>query len=695
MTSQESQNKEVKAPAKNKISFTGLLKDDLRHRRWMLILSAIVQFLLGPVVTLFVYTEKKNSYMVSDPASAYQTAYNFAEGMVESLTGRYMPVIQIAIAFTGALIVGIGGFRHLFNRRMTDMVNSVPVKREKQFAVIFLNGFLIWLIPAAVSMLFTALIATSQYGAYGFGEEIALGCLRTVLGAGFAFLLVYALVILAVTLSGTVFNAVLNIAFIGFDLIIGYWLIYILCQDHFDNFMDFPLSEYASLWLSSLISAGIWGTEIASPYYHLFKAMGSAGFYVFSLIATVLIGIFNIILALIIYKSRKSEESESGVFNRPYRFLSRTINSIYAGLICSVVIFDLVGIYDNAAMKGWQFFFTITFSFLFYGLIEMIHARSFKGFFKHKVQMALTVCSSALILAIFIFDLTNFDNRIIPQSSIESAKVQLNIGVRGDDGRMYERVQGKEGFIRRIDDDNFRSSHYSYWDITPEQAYRVITAPKVYYDMDGLYIYDPVTKTKEGPVPPIVNERRGFRSIGFIADRKAGFDFKRNYTIYDQEFIDEVLRSEGYKECFFPLQCGELGYPVSISVRGTKDYYDIQVPDELIRPLMDAYIADFNRNYGLDYLVGSYDEDCWLSFSYNVVIPENELMYYPGEPGQGKKGYYNVTLEVFLSDEDTESYKILEEYYGIKPCEGDEDEIFTDPYNGNSYDSSLYNPSDF
>ncbi len=688
MTSPESQNKEVKAPMNKGISFLSLLKEDIRHRRWMLVLSSIVQLLFGPIVILFLFTERKSSYMQLNSVTDNYAAYNFAKSMVESLTGEYMPIIQLIIAFVGAVIVGIGGFRHLFNRRMTDMVNSVPVKREKQFAVIFLNGFLIWLVPAAVSMIVSGLIITSQYGAFGFGGAIACGCFRTLLGAGFAFLLAYALVILAVSLSGTVFNAVLNIAFIGFDLIVGYWLVYIMCQDYFEHFMDFPMSEYSSLLLSSPMSAAIWGAEIASPQFHLAAQMESVGLYAFSLITTIVIGICNIILALVIYKNRKSEEAESGVLNRPYRFLSRTINSIFAGLICSIIIFDLVGIYDSATMVGWQFFFTILFSFLFYGLIEMIHARSFKGFFKHRIQMAVTVCASALILAVFVFDLTNFDNRIIPQSSIESAKVQLNVGVRGDDGCCYENVPDMEGFIRRIDENSYRRAQTSYWEITPEQAYRVITAPKVYYETDGTFVYDPVAKTKEGPIAPTAEARSGFRYVGLIADKKTGFDFKRNYTIDDPEFVDEILRSEGYMEYCFPLQCGKLGYPESITINGLRDYYDLQVPEELIHPIMDAYYSDFKRNYSEEYLRGTCTEDYRLMLSYNVIIPEDERMYYGGS---GESGYYNTTMSIYLSDEDSEVYQILKAYYGIEPFEEDEDEIHPDIV----YDSSYYDYSSY
>jgi hypothetical protein len=47
MTSQKSQNK---------LTLLRLMREDLKHRRWMLVLSSFVQLLLGPVAVLFAFS---------------------------------------------------------------------------------------------------------------------------------------------------------------------------------------------------------------------------------------------------------------------------------------------------------------------------------------------------------------------------------------------------------------------------------------------------------------------------------------------------------------------------------------------------------------------------------------------------------------------------------------------------------------
>ena len=617
--------------------------------------------MMGPVVTLFVFNEEVRNGIIKGEDGAF--TYNAVLNFEERLTQRQIPSFQIVIAVVGAVLVGVGGFRHLFNRRMTDMVNSVPVKRQKQFAVISLNGFLIWLIPAVISMLLTAIISAAQLAPYGFGPRAAMSCFRSLLGAGVTFLLIYALVALSVSLAGTMFNAVLNMAFIGFDLIVGCGLIFVMCQDYFQTFSDFPLDSIHYLWLSSPISAVIWGAEVATLDGIVAGRFVSAPLLSFSVIMTVLIGAINLILALIIYVKRKSEEAEAGVANRPYSFITRTLNSIYAGLILSILIFDIMGIYHDGTLIGWQFFFTIIFTVLFFGLIEMIQSRSIKGFFDHKYQMAATVLASVVILAVFVFDLTNFDNRIIPQDSIQSARVNMNMNIVGDDGCGYEKVPGEEGFIRHVEGDPYmvRRANNSYWDISPETAYKVITALKEIYENSKTYIYDPVTGQKE----EYTSDSPQTRFVSIEIKRPSGSRFVRNYRIVSPELVDEIINSEGFMEYLFPLHTGELGYPLGIRILGGgKEYFSAEVPKEYIQPLMDAYYRDFKNHFNPDLIYGVHDYDYHFELNYNVYFSKGDIRYWQYD---GTSEYYSASYTIYIPDEFSEVYSVLKELYEIEP----------------------------
>ena len=125
MTSPESQNKDKitenamainefineKTEKKNGISMLSLMKEDLKHRRWMLVISSIVQFLAGPVIVLFWLTAMKSSgdYISSFEYDAIVQSSGHTVKFFRSILIGYLPLMQIIIAVCAALITGLGG----------------------------------------------------------------------------------------------------------------------------------------------------------------------------------------------------------------------------------------------------------------------------------------------------------------------------------------------------------------------------------------------------------------------------------------------------------------------------------------------------------------------------------------------------------------------------------------------------------
>ena len=95
MTSQKSQNK---------ITMLSLMKEDLKHRKWMLFLSAFVQFLFGPVAALFVFSDMESRYYYYYGTDVGQNTYKAIQDAVERMTQSYLPVMMMVIAVVGAVI---------------------------------------------------------------------------------------------------------------------------------------------------------------------------------------------------------------------------------------------------------------------------------------------------------------------------------------------------------------------------------------------------------------------------------------------------------------------------------------------------------------------------------------------------------------------------------------------------------------
>ena len=619
MTSPESQNKKG-------ISMLSLMKEDLKHRKWMLIVSSVVQAFAGPIVILFMLSALRRSrqYGISDFVTDTDYMYKTVHSLVDNITGEYLPIMQIVVAVVGAIIVGIGGYRHLFNRRMTDMVNSLPVKRGKQFAVIYLNGLLIWFVPFILSLILSITMCVMETARWGFGSLITGRGVGIVFGSILCFLVIYNLIILGVVLAGTIFNALLNILFIGFDLIIGYGVLYLLCDNYFVNFYRLPLGGESILWLSPPIAA-CFCSYVISVGGELLQEFMSEGIYVFSLVMTIAVTVLNLLLSLIMYSKRKSEEAESGVSNKPYRFLVRTINAIYAGHLTSYLMSELLSI-RYGTYSGWRIFFAAFFTVLTYGLIDMFQGRSFKAFFAHWKQMIAVTVVMELILTVFIFDLTGFDNRMVSRGNLNGAEIIYYGSSRNSSGSGYYPVPGQEGYLFGP----WYNSSYNrraFIEVSPELAYDIISADKLYYDSKGNYVYDPVDKetVKRWDYSEQPWDDTPFsENVNIIADRKVGFDHCRSYRIADPDVIDEILNYDGYKEETFKIESGVLGYPESISIEVGSGYNNTEeIPAQFIPMIMEAYYADFEENYSAEYLELP-REDITLNLRYRIYYSEDD-----------------------------------------------------------------------
>ncbi|MCR5739190.1 MAG: hypothetical protein K6G43_05185 [Lachnospiraceae bacterium] len=635
------------------ISLISLLKEDLRHRRWMLVLSSVVQGFAGPVVVLFMLSAlsraRNYGFDISEDALYTKRAIG---NLVENIIDDYMPIMQIVIAVVGALIVGLGGFRHLFNRRMTDMVNSLPVKREKQFVVTYLNGLLIWLVPFICSVLISYSIVAARTYVWGYAGIVAESGLYLFLGTLLCFVVIYNLVVLGVVLAGTVFNSLLNIGFIGFDLIIGYGVLYYLCESYYDNFLRFAFEFESLLWLSPPIAACTCGYLLCAGRDMIGDLIGN-GTFVFTLVMTILTAVVNFVLSMFIYLKRKSEEAESGVSNKPYRFLMRTVNAIFAGHIATFVVTEMFSIY-RGSFNGWRLFFGAFFTVLIYGIIDMFHGRSFKAFFAHWKQMIAVVIVMEAILVVFMYDLTGYDNRMVAESNINGAVVNYGSRHRNSYFSDYVPVPGKEGYLFSGWYLGYNSSSDGDFTIGPELAYDIISANKMYSGTGYTYEYDPVNRqtvrTWNYSDQPW-DEEPFSEYLRIDVDRKVGPDFYRGYRIADRSIIERIISLDEFMEKNYQLETGAFGYPESMSVSIGNGYDNtVEIPDWYIPLIMEAYYADFAENYSIDYLSAP-SESITLNLRYRIYYSQDDYEH---------DNYSTNRFTIYPLETDTRTMQVLE-----------------------------------
>ena len=634
----------TKAQDKTGITFASLMLEDFRHRRWMLVLSSIVQFFFGPFIVLFLL-------------SRYEPRYNYDIGYLRLVTQiresvdtmcGYLAVLAIVVAAVGALIVGFGGFRHLFNKRMTDMMNSVPVKRGKMFSVIFLNGFLMWFVPFLVFGGITIIEFAVKLGKYGVMGQVFGYFFSTMLGAAFAFFCIYNLVVLCTAISGTVFNAIVNFACLGFEASAIWLIIYNLSESYFRNFWR-PAIDYMDVsWISAPISGCLFGFLISARTG--LREIVSSPLSLACLILTAVLCISNILIGYRLYVERKSEEAENGTSGKVYKFVLRFITSILAGLYTAYMTGLIIGYSGN---YGWSIFVAAFFSAIAFGVMDIIQKKSFRSFFAHRAQMILSVVVTELILAVFIFDVINFDNHIVPINNIASASVRMRIDnyYWWDTGTSYVAVEGKPGCIA-WSEGAYGSGYTDEVEISAELAEEIMRSEKVYYRNrfsdygTEAYLYDPVTGTDSGTLSG--DETYDYADVYFSVDRNTGLDFRRCYLIADKDLLESISKTEGYKEINYPLNCGAFGYPMAVKI--TDDYGNAicTLTDDEVKELMSVYFDEFNKNFDL-YGVNSLDQRYYAV----QIVCQYEMVY--DEYASGMHYFY-----INVGENDTATIRMIE-----------------------------------
>lgn len=124
--------------------FFKIMKEDLRHKIWMMALSVLTSTLMLPVVWLIWWSNRSGSgatdalFLLEEnrPKAILQTIDFFRGHFM--LAGGFQTV-------AGALVTGLSGFRYVFHKNMVDTYHSMPVKRSTLFASGYLNGILIWM----------------------------------------------------------------------------------------------------------------------------------------------------------------------------------------------------------------------------------------------------------------------------------------------------------------------------------------------------------------------------------------------------------------------------------------------------------------------------------------------------------------------------------------------------------------------
>ena len=594
MTSQNS-------TSKNTICLLSLIREDLRHKNWMLALSILGSFLAGPVAAVF-FVGRMLDYgrgLEIRGSSVYNFRGTFVMTLVEyyqlklsdalNYLSHYYLLMMLGIAFVGAMIVALGGFRYLYHKTMVDTYHSAPVSRKKLFLAVWLSGFLIWFVPMVVGSLLVFPILV-YYAKGTFFATILVHLLLCMLRLTLCFLIVYNACLVAVMLSGNVLNAIVGSLSYGTIVVMIVFAFQILEETFYENVFipRFLMYMHPAYAFSPLVTPWIlvthWiGADEILPYYGWHLCVGT------------LLMIFHFFLAYLLYQKRPSELAERGIENKAVRIALRALISFIGGIGFTMIFYAVAN-----HQFGWMFFGAFFGSAIAFCVMNVICHGSFKEVFSHKLQYVCVLTACILLFACMFFDLTGYGKRLPKAEDVKC------ISIYADAFQDYD-----WGYV--VKDGKLQKQDLGY------DAPGLVT----YGDKDHIHAFLSacINRDKEAAV--------GLIGINVKVTTKWGSYYRRYHLPFTEiELLKPMLESKEYQDYYYPLRSLRLGYPKTITLTSSFSK-DERIEDEgKIEQLMNAFHQDFEEHNGLHDLLRDsrtftlnfyyYTGNRYVNFSHNV-----------------------------------------------------------------------------
>lgn len=621
----------------SKISFSKLLKEDIRHRGWLAALSCILLLSGQTVYTLLSLENQLSGYSSQN----YTMIQSIFPGM---LNGSHTWLLA-GLLFLLAVLCAATGFSYLHTPEKVDFYHSLPLKRMQWFRVSYTGGLLIFLVPYLVSS-FCTLLAGSVKGIMN-SEVLFYSCIA-VLGGILAFLVIYHTTIFAMMLTGKIVTGILAALVLSYYGTMICKLLSGLTRCFFDtyyyNSVPFTsiLSGYASpsvlfFNLLNTTAANDLSEETAQSGVYLFVRLFStesiSGNLLLLLVLILAFLAVSGVLSVLLYQKRRSEAAGNALaFPKTAPLIKVLIavpTSLYIGLFTN---------YLFSSSRKWVILVSIVSVFLLCGIIEFIYHMDLRRLLAGKYSSLAAICGVIAILCILHFDLVGYDSWLPEEQSLES---------------MSFYTDSISGYFSYPTD----SGYSSYMDLLEEDACQVADFAPLY----GL-AQEGIANTEAGITADTVyaeDSSYDYINISLRFNEKRGKTSYRSYAVrrdHMLEALSALCQDEDYRKALFPVFY--LDYDNIIGIQ-LNDIYDQPASLELTREQQDALLDAYKKDV---LAVDSADLQAESPLGELFVeVPDTNLM--STESYQYKEDLYTWTITQFYLYESYENtLRLLDEY---------------------------------
>ena len=514
----------------SKISFFNISKE---NRKRFLAVGVCLLFACLMQVIAFVI-EIQNAFANYQPFSSHAEMIQVLE---QSVRPSFVDGI-VAIAFGVAF--AYSGFGFLHSKTQSDFYGSLPVKRGKQYQMIFGNSVLFFFVS-------TVLMAAAKI--------VILGASHSLTGE-FALLLVKGVFVQVLSFLASWVTAVLAI------VLTGQWFVGLLAYGVFAVYMPliirYLIPSYASKFFETYLQAYRWESSVCSYFspvslsYGLTDSTEKLRYLVGIILWIIVVGAVSYVL----FQKRPSEAAGRAMafekVNPVIRFLIVIPMALYAGIFLSEMSMQSSNI--------WLLTGIILGVVLFHGIIETIYESNIRAILAHKMQMAATLLICLAITAVFYFDLTGFDRWMPDAEDVGSVELTLN---------------------------NMENRQSTFWGEAPD-------------GLTGASAETVLALITEGSVSETLEDGENHSTISMETTfhMKNGTTKKRLYQIDEEKSMDllnQLFADQDFKDDYFSLYTADRSKITEIRWNNLFETETVKLSSKELNELLDIYLGELDE----------------------------------------------------------------------------------------------------
>lgn len=545
-------------------SFLANMRENLKRRNWIMVIYSVI-FLLAFPVGMTLWISAHENYKETENLAKWKE--EMVVGLSEYLSINMMVTLLVTIL---AVVCAIQGFAYLFRRQKMDMYMSVPVSKERRFAVIYLNGILLFAVPYLLSLLIGLCISA---GNGILTAEVVKSMLYSYLAYIIYYMAVYNITIIAVMLTGNMLVALCATGVFLFYEIIIKVIFWTLCSAFFHTFSyystDYKVfcSPVIMMMENSSVSNGKLVTVPA-----LIEQTGLSIGKIF------VIAVVTAIIGYLLYAFRPAESCNRAIAFGKTKPVIKVAVMVPISLVAGVLFFSITN--GNIAMTVFGFIIGIILS---HCMMEIIFAFDLKAMLKHPVSGVIGAVMVFGIFAVFHFDLTGYDKWVPNPQKVES--IAINIAAMTSDG-YYDFEDGSW----------ISSADYSL------ERMELMDTENICALMEEV-MAENVAKEEEN------EEGQRFLWMNVKYRMKNGQEKYRSVSFRADKYLDEldsIVVSEEYQKGAYPILNDDINSKVKIkSIDFSNGVWSKEVSAEEIEMVYENYMTDLAA-YDLETVVSEY-----------------------------------------------------------------------------------------